>query len=57
MDTVNGLVGPYDYDKAIWRQTCSDFMWQDPACLAIAPSKCQEFSKLGFLENNEGQNY
>lgn len=36
----NGPVGPDDDNKAIWRRSCSDYTWQDPACLAIAPCKC-----------------
>ena len=34
-----GLVGQYDDGMAIWRRSCSDYMWQDPACLAIAPGR------------------
>ena len=34
-----GLVGPNDGGKAIWRRSCSDYTWQDPACIAIAPCK------------------
>ena len=36
--SANGLTGPYDNGKAIWRRSCTDFAWQDPACVAIAPS-------------------
>lgn len=31
-----GLVGPYDDDTAFWRRSCTDYTWQDPACMAIA---------------------
>lgn len=30
-----GLVGQYDNRKAIRRRSCTDYTWQDPACLAI----------------------
>ena len=37
----NGPVGPNEDNKAIWRRSCSDYTWQDGACLAIAPCKCR----------------
>lgn len=32
-----GLIGTYDEGRSIWRRSCSDYTWQDPACLAMAP--------------------
>jgi hypothetical protein len=51
----NGPVGPDDDNKAIWRRSCSDYTWQDPACLAIAPCKCQtcQSRPLGQLESRD----
>ncbi len=48
-----GPVGPDDDNKAIWRRSCSDYTWQNGACLAIAPCKCQicQNRPLGQLES------
>lgn len=35
----NGPVGQYDDDQAIWRRSCTDFTWQNGACMAIGPCK------------------
>lgn len=43
--SLNGLVGQYDNDTAIWRRSCTAFTWQDAACVAIAPRKAP-FSSL-----------
>lgn len=32
----NGNVAPHDNGSSIWRRSCTDTTWQDPACLAIA---------------------
>lgn len=37
--TPNGLAGQYDNGSSIWRRSCTDVTWQDPACLAIAYSE------------------
>lgn len=39
LNSPAGLVGPNDGGKSIWRRSCSDYTWQDPACIAIAPCK------------------
>ncbi len=39
MASPNGPVGPNDNGSSIWRRSCTDFTWQDPACLAIAYGK------------------
>ena len=36
LDKPNGPVGEYDNESSIWRRSCTDYTWQDPACLAIA---------------------
>ena len=36
LTSPNGPVGPYDDGSSIWRRSCTDLTWQDPACLAIA---------------------
>lgn len=36
-NSLNGLEGPYDNGKSIWRRACSDRSWQDPACMAFGP--------------------
>ena len=35
----NGPVGPHDNWSSIWRRSCTDLTWQDPACLAVAYGK------------------
>ena len=35
----NGPTGPDDGGSSIWRRSCTDFTWQDPACLGIAYRK------------------
>ena len=35
----DGPVAAYDNAVSIWRRSCTDFTWQDPACVAIAPSE------------------
>ena len=35
----NGPLGLYDNGSSIWRRSCTDAAWQDPACLAIAYGK------------------
>ena len=35
----HGPVGEHDDDSSIWRRSCSDKEWRDPACLAIAPCR------------------
>ncbi|MCJ1471341.1 hypothetical protein MMC07_009989 [Pseudocyphellaria aurata] len=34
---TEGAQGPYDNGNSVWRDSCSDPTWKDPACLAIAP--------------------
>ena len=35
----HGPLGSYDNGSSIWRRSCTDADWQDPACLAIAYGK------------------
>ncbi|CAO1601401.1 hypothetical protein XANCAGTX0491_005064 [Xanthoria calcicola] len=39
LSTPTGRIGQYDNDTAIRRRSCTDYSWQDGACLAIAPFK------------------
>ena len=39
LTSPHGPVGPYDNGSSIWRRSCTDFTWQDGACLAIAYGK------------------
>ena len=50
-DAPFGAVGPYDNDQSIWRRSCSDYTWQDPACFAIAARKYSTRSKAGQKES------
>ena len=39
LSNPNGPVGLYDNGSSIWRRSCTDVTWQDPACLAIGYGK------------------
>lgn len=49
MGDPNGLVGPYDNGTAFWRRSCTDFTWQDPACIALASCRVDFLSVSGRL--------
>lgn len=46
----NGPVGQYDHNKtSIWRRSCTDETWQDPACFAIGYGKPLPLSPSGKI--------
>ena len=47
----NGPVGPHDNGSSIWRRSCTDFTWQDPACLAIAYGRAHLLLRAYVLEH------
>lgn len=51
----SGPVGQYDNGSAIWRRSCTDFTWQDGACLAIAYSKTSFSQTLIFSRMSQDQ--
>ena len=49
----NGPVGQYDNGSSIWRRSCTDVTWQDPACFAIAYREISLSSNTCILEDVE----
>ena len=47
----NGPVGPNDNKSSIWRRSCTDLTWQDPACLAIAYGRAHLSLKACIFED------
>ena len=47
----NGPVGPDDNGSSIWRRSCTDLTWQDPACLAIAYGRAYLSLRACILKN------